>query len=286
LSDSQRDLFQTDAAINPGNSGGPLVNLRGEIIGINVAIFSPDKENPGFQGVGFSIPSNDAKASLEQILERGRPVRGFLGVRMRSLEPPIRKVLRYEGDDGALVIGVEPGSPAEEAGIQAGDVIMSYGGRRVRNYTHLLAIVQASRVGEAVELKVWRDGGMLEIKVVIGESVPANFDQDADSAPSTLDAKQVERVLYAMGIEVRALSIPERMRGYSGVLVTSLQPTGLAAELLQRGDLVVALNGRRISTARDFFLRLVDSALKGQTHLVVVRAGSQIEVTLPMVPPQ
>ena len=112
LSDNQRDLFQTDAAINPGNSGGPLVNLRGEIIGINVAIFSPDKQNPGFQGVGFSIPSNDVKDALLQILERGRPIRGFLGInQVRDVDPTVRAVLGYEGDGGAAVLGVLPGSP-------------------------------------------------------------------------------------------------------------------------------------------------------------------------------
>ncbi|MCX6867330.1 MAG: trypsin-like peptidase domain-containing protein [Verrucomicrobia bacterium] len=112
ISDNQRDLLQTDAAINPGNSGGPLVNLRGEIIGINVAIFSPDKQNPGFQGVGFSIPTNDVKDALFQILERGRPVRGFLGVQMRDMEPAVRSALGYDGADGAAVLGISPGTGA------------------------------------------------------------------------------------------------------------------------------------------------------------------------------
>ena len=130
LSDNQRDLFQTDAAINPGNSGGPLVNLRGEIIGINVAIFSPDKENPGFQGVGFSIPANDVKDALYQILERGRPIRGFLGVQMRDLDPSVRAALQYEGENGSAILGISPGSPAQAAGLQAWDVVVSFNGDR------------------------------------------------------------------------------------------------------------------------------------------------------------
>ncbi len=130
LSDNQRDLFQTDAAINPGNSGGPLVNLLGEIIGINVAIFSPDRDNPGFQGVGFSIPSNDVRDALTQILERGRPVRGFLGVQMHDLNALVLEQLGLPpSQTGAIVLGVSPGSPAETFGIQQFDIITSFAGK-------------------------------------------------------------------------------------------------------------------------------------------------------------
>jgi S1-C subfamily serine protease len=110
ISDQQRDLFQTDAAINPGNSGGPLVNLQGEIVGINVAIYSPDKMNPGFQGVGFSIPSNDVRESLKQILEKGRPVHGFLGVRLYPIDERIRQTIGFEQTNGSLVDEPAPAS--------------------------------------------------------------------------------------------------------------------------------------------------------------------------------
>ena len=170
LADNQRDLFQTDAAINPGNSGGPLVNLRGEIIGINVAIFSPDKENPGFQGVGFSLPGNDVKDALFQILERGRPIRGFLGVQMRDIDPVVRATLDYTGNQGAAVLGVAPGSPAQTAGLQPWDIIRSLNGETIRSATQLLARIQTTRVGDAVTLGVWRQGNLLEIKATIAES--------------------------------------------------------------------------------------------------------------------
>lgn len=171
VSDSQRDLFQTDAAINPGNSGGPLVNLRGEIIGINAAIFSPDKENPGFQGVGFSIPSNDVKDALFQILERGRPIRGFLGVQMRDLDPAVRSVLGYDGEDGSAVLGISPGSPAQAAGLQPWDVVRTINGTSIRSATQLFAVVQTTHIGETVTLGVWRKGRKLELKATIAESV-------------------------------------------------------------------------------------------------------------------
>ncbi|RYD35095.1 MAG: trypsin-like serine protease, partial [Verrucomicrobiaceae bacterium] len=139
LSDTQRDLFQTDAAINPGNSGGPLVNVRGEIIGINVAIFSPDKENPGFQGVGFSIPSNDVNDALVQILQRGRPIRGFLGVEMRDMDRTVRSALGYQLQEGAAVVRVAPGSPAEAAGLQPWDVVRQVDGQKIYDFTKLFS---------------------------------------------------------------------------------------------------------------------------------------------------
>jgi len=170
ISDNQRDLFQTDAAINPGNSGGPLVNLRGEIIGINVAIFSPDRQNPGFQGVGFSIPSNDVRDALEQILERGRPIRGFLGVQMRDLDMMLRSQLDYGGESGTLVTAVVPGSPAEMAGLRQWDVIISLNGKGVQSSNQLLNLIQASRVGETAVIEVWRGGSIVKLQAKIGES--------------------------------------------------------------------------------------------------------------------
>jgi S1-C subfamily serine protease len=159
LSDNQRDLFQTDAAINPGNSGGPLVNLRGEIIGINVAIFTPDRDNPGFQGVGFSIPANDVRDTLFQILERGRPIRGYLGVQVQDLVPA-----------GVAVFGVAPGSPAQKAGLMSGDLVLSFGQVMIRSATQLVDLVQKTPVGEAVELQILRDRQTLSLTAVIGES--------------------------------------------------------------------------------------------------------------------
>ena len=278
LSDNQRDLFQTDAAINPGNSGGPLVNLRGEIIGINVAIFSPDKENPGFQGVGFSIPSNDAMDSLEQILMRGKPVRGFLGVRMRDLDPFSRRMLKYSGDDGAVVMGVAPDSPAERAGLQPRDILISYNDEPIQSYAQLFARVQATRVGEAVDIQIWRQGQVLQVAAVIAESTPATT-----LAASETGAEELERVLKKIGLEVRGLSVPERMRGYRGVVVTSTRPEGLAEGRLQAGDLIYSINETRFSTAVDFFMKLGASAPKQETQLNVLRGDQMVQVMLPKV---
>jgi Do/DeqQ family serine protease len=285
LSDNQRDLFQTDAAINPGNSGGPLVNLRGEIIGINVAIFSPDRENPGFQGVGFSIPANDVKDALFQILERGRPIRGFLGVQMRDLDPAVRAALQYDGEDGSAVLGVSPGSPAQAAGLQPWDVVISFNGEKIRSASQLFTLVQGTRIGNEVTLGVWRKGQVLELKTVITESGTAG----ATAPPPAAGAEQgrtrdPEEVLQALGIEVRDLSVPERMRGFRGVVVTRIGTGRLATGLVQPGDLIIAVNNSRVSGASEFFLHLAASVAVQDTTLHLFREGKSARVTLPALP--
>jgi serine protease Do len=282
LSDNQRDLFQTDAAINPGNSGGPLVNLRGEIIGINVAIFSQDKQNPGFQGVGFSIPSNDVKDVLFQILERGRPTRGFLGVQMRDLDTTVRSALSYSGKDGAAVLGISPGSPAQAAGLQPWDVIRSLNDERIHSSTQLFSKIQRTRVGDAITLDVWRKGTSLQLKATIADSeASATVQAPTDPAAGQGGVRDPEEVLKLVGIEVRDLSVPERLHGYRGVVVTDIVETGIAAGVVMAGDLIIAVNQSRISGANDFFLRLAASVSAGDTSLYLIREAQTLRVNLP-----
>jgi serine protease Do len=287
ISDNQRDLFQTDAAINPGNSGGPLVNLRGEIIGINVAIFSQDKQNPGFQGVGFSIPSNDVKEALLQILKRGRPIRGFLGVQMRDIDPAVRNALGYEENDGAAVLGVSPGSPAQAAGLQSWDVIRSVNGQSIHTSSQLFALVQRTRVGDVITLDVWRKGQAMQLQATITESgvstTPAQKTPPA-AAPGRIADPDV--ILQSLGIQVRDLSVAERMRGYRGVVVISLTENALAGELVKPGDLIIAVNNIKIASATEFYLNLAASAAVQDTTLSLYREGKAQRVNLPALPRQ
>lgn len=285
LSDNQRDLFQTDAAINPGNSGGPLVNLHGEIIGINVAIFSRDKENPAFQGVGFSIPSNDVKDALFQILERGKPVRGFLGVQMRDLDPAVRSAIQYQGEDGSAVLGVSPGSPAQAAGLQHWDVIRAVKGEKIHTATQLFAVVQRSKVGEVIELDVWRKGNTMTLKATIVDSSTTADNTQPSVDPSTQGrTHDPDEVLQTLGIDVRDLSVPERLRGFRGVIVTGVAENGLAADQIHPGDLIFAVNNTRIGGAGEFFLHLAASAAVQDTSLHLVRDGQVVRVNVPAVP--
>jgi Do/DeqQ family serine protease len=287
LSDNQRDLFQTDAAINPGNSGGPLVNLRGEIIGINVAIFSPDKQNPGFQGVGFSIPSNDVRDALSQILERGRPIRGFLGVQMRDLDPTVRAALGYHEPEGAAVFGVSPDSPAQLAGLQPWDVVRAVDDEKIATSAQLFSLVQRTKVGDVITLDVWRKGEPLKLKATITESGSGAASPQTPGNPQGQGrTHDPEQILQAIGIQVRDLAVPERMRGLRGVVVTAVSESGLAATQVKPGDLVIAVNNSRISGASEFFLHLAASAAVQNTGLHLVREGKILTLSLPAIPRQ
>lgn len=266
LSDTQRDLFQTDAAINPGNSGGPLVNLQGEIIGINSAIYTPDRANPGFQGVGFSIPANDVKDTLFSILERGRPIRGYLGVRMF---------------DRGVVVGVGAGSPAELAGLQVNDVILSYDDQAIHDTTQLINLVQRTKIGRKVPIRVWRNGSELTMEATITESQTA-----VAEVPLMLQGKtrDMQETLRAIGLQVAELSTQERIRGFSGVLAVAVSPGGLAANRVLPGDLILGVNETRVSNATEFYQYLSASAAVQSTSLYLLRQGTELKVNLPVLP--
>jgi serine protease Do len=278
LSDNQRDLFQTDAAINPGNSGGPLVNLTGEIIGINAAIFSVNRDNPSFQGVGFSIPSNDVREALEQIVKRGRPIRGYLGVQMRDLDSAVRLELGYAESMGSAVLDTTPGAPAALAGLRQGDVVISYNGETVKDTAHLISLVQRSGIGKKVKMGVWRKGEVMALVATITEATTAPVYSEI-----TVDQKTKDNIgiLRRVGVEVRDLTDAERALGNTGVLVTGVLSTGSAAGILQPGDLIVGLNDYRISGSNEFYLHLVASAAVQSTGLSILRSGKPFRAKLP-----
>ena len=277
LSDNQRDLFQTDAAINPGNSGGPLVNVNGEIIGINVAIYSRDRNNPSFQGVGFSIPSNEVREALEQIIQRGRPIRGYLGVQMSDLNPAVRQKLGYVRNDGSVVLNTTPGAPAEVAGLKSSDVVVSYDGEPVKDTTHLISLVQSSIIGKKVKLDVWRKDRLVTLEATITEAIsPPVYEISMDQK-----AKDNIEILRGIGVEVRDLTDTERALNGTGVLVTRILVTSKANGILEPGDLIVSLNNSRISSSNEFYYHLVVSAAMRSTSLGIVRAGISLHINLP-----
>ncbi|MCW1921961.1 trypsin-like peptidase domain-containing protein [Luteolibacter arcticus] len=266
LSDTQRDLFQTDAAINPGNSGGPLVNLQGEIIGINSAIFTPDRDKPGFQGVGFSIPSNDVKDTLHSILERGRPVRGYLGVRML---------------EGGVVVAVGPESPAEKAGLKENDVILAFDGKQIRDTTQLINLVQRTRVGQKVPLRIWRSGSELTLEATITESQTETVEMPSITQGKIRDPGEI---LAAIGLDVRDLTPQERLRGFSGVVAARIRPEGLAGNRIRSGDLIFGVNESRISNSMEFYQFLAASVAVQATTVHLFRSGQHMTANLPVLP--
>jgi serine protease Do len=278
LSDNQRDLFQTDAAINPGDSGGPLVNLTGEVIGINVAIFSVDKTNPSFQGVSFSIPSNEVKEAIEQIIKHGKPIRGFLGVRMRDLDQMVRHELGYQDEIGSAVYVITPGSPAELAGLLPGDIILKYNNEKIINKQQLISLVQRSNIDEVVKLQIWRKGKISNLEATIRESVP--IQSNASSSQSNNEDINLG-ILNTIGINVRNLSGIEARRGFGGVVTTTITPNTLASGLIQPNDLIIELNNSQISNTDEFYLQLATSVPKQETIIHLIRAGQPLRVNLP-----
>lgn len=278
-SDNQPKFFQTDAAINPGNSGGPLVNLTGEIIGINAAIFSVDKENPSFQGVGFSIPSNDVKDALEKIIKGGRSVRGYLGVRMSDLDSAVRAELGYEGAEGSAVFVVEPGSPAELAGLKVKDIVLKYNGTTILSTEQLISLVQHTEIGSTVIMEIWREGEVKELECTIVEAKPPA--QSEESSPFSEDERNDSEILDAVGLKVRSLTKAETVQGFQGVFVVETLPTGVAQNVLFPGDLIIALNNLPISDSKEFYLHLSASAAVQATSFHLIRNGRPIRVSIP-----
>ena len=282
LSDTQRDLIQTDAAINPGNSGGRLVNLRGEIIGINPAIYRPDERvNSGFQGVGFSIPSNDVKEALFAILERGRQIRGYLGVQMDP-NPHAKKALGYQGP-GVVIGSVRADSPAELAGLQAKDVIVRYDGETAESLTALLNLVQRSRVGQEVPIQIWRDEKLLEVKAKIVERQP-DLGVRLDPPKSQGRTPDQEEALQAVGLKVRDLSPLELNSGLSGVVVVEVTEGGMAEQKLAVDDLIEMVNWVPVQNSEDFKSHLAASVAAQSTTLQVIRSRKRGRVTLGPLP--
>ena len=223
------------------------------------------------------------KDSLFQILERGRPIRGFLGItQVRDVDATVRTVLNYDGEGGAAVLGVLPGSPAQTAGLQYGDIVRSLDDEKIKSSSQLIALVQRAKVGQLIVIDVWRKGQSLQLNATIAESgvaKPLVPPPDADASQGR--TRNPDEVLQALGIQVRDLSVQERQRGFRGVLVTGLTSNGLAAEQLKAGDLILAVNNSPLNNASEFSLYLSASAAVQDTTLQLVRSGQVLRVNLP-----
>jgi serine protease Do len=255
-SDFFGELLQTDAAINPGNSGGPLINLRGEVIGINTAIAST---TGGSQGVGFAIPSNTVRTALESLLKQGRIIRGYLGIQTRGLQPGESGT----DTDGVTVADVLAGSPAAQAGVQPGDVIHKFDGHDVKNFPTLRTLVAQTQLNKQVELEILRDGKPLKVKAQIKEqpidnqtlgAVPRQNQPQPQSPQQPNDQETVDSPLASIHVDeltsekARQLDLPPNARG---VLVTDVDPDSGVAEL-QKGDVIEEINQQPVASVSDY----------------------------------
>lgn len=246
------DFIQTDAAINPGNSGGALVDIRGRLVGINTAILS---RSGGFQGIGFAIPSNLARNVMEQLVANGEVVRGYLGVNIQDLTPDLARGFGLEERGGALVADVVRDSPAEESGLQSGDVITSLDGKTVADARRLKLAVGSLRPGTEVPATVIRDGETRELELKIG-AVPgdrrlAGGGRDLRRGPAARDEGTLEGVAVS-DLDTRArreFEIPARL---NGALVTAVEPDSAAARAgIRPGDVITEINREPVRSASD-----------------------------------
>lgn len=234
------DFIQTDAAINPGNSGGPLVNVRGELVGINTAIFST---TGGYQGIGFAIPSNMAKTVMDSLIKHKKVIRGWLGVTVQDLDTEMAKMAKLKELKGAVVTDVVEGSPAEKAGLMRKDIIISFDGKEVEDSAHLRNMVVNTSPGKTVTLEIIRNGKYYTVTVTIGE------------LPATQQLSQAESVLAGIYVDEltdklrNQLNIPKKIKG---VVITSLEPGSPAEGLLQKGDVIIEINNEKINNVKDF----------------------------------
>jgi len=259
------DFIQTDAPINPGNSGGALINLYGEVVGINTAIVAP---SGAFAGIGFAIPINMAKKVMHDLLTKGKVVRGYLGVFIQPVDDDLAKALHLKEAKGALVVQVEKGSPADKAGIKTSDVIIKFNGVDVRNPDHLKMLVADTRPGVKVEVVVNRGGKEKTLKVVLAER---------KGGKTTTPPAVAENLAGKLGMKVSDLT-PDLARQYGyenvkGVLITDVDPTSEAGHKgLHEGDLIKEVNRKKVTSVAEFS-KILEKVKPGDVILLLVQRG-------------
>jgi serine protease Do len=258
-------FIQTDVAVNPGNSGGPLLNTRGEVVGINSQIYS---RTGGYMGVSFAIPIAVAMDIAQQLRTEGHVTRGRLGVGIQEVSTQLAQSFKLNEPRGALVTAVEPGSPAEKAGLASGDVILRFGGKDVVEAADLARLVAQTRPGTTLDADVWRSGQSRALKVTVG-AAPAQRVAKSDTSPGVPGQQSSGRLGLAV-IELppagrRALGVDY------GLVVQGVQGPNTDAPL-QRGDVIVAVNNQRFKSLEEFN-RHVAQASPGQAVALLVRRG-------------
>jgi serine protease Do len=265
------DFIQTDASINPGNSGGPLFNMNGEVVGINTAIVASG------QGIGFAIPINVAKELLVPLREKGRVVRGWLGVQVQGITPELAKSFGLERERGALVADVMADTPAEKAGIERGDIIVEFNGRKIEEMNDLPRVVASTPPNADVPVKILRKGQEKVMQVKVAEL--KDKEERVASSGGTLEE--------SLGLTVQELT-PEiarslRVNESKGLVVTNVEEGSPADEVgLRRGDVIVEINQKKVDNLRDYRAALGRVGSADSLLLLVRRGGNVLYVALKM----
>lgn len=262
------NFIQTDASINPGNSGGPLINMRGEVVGITTAIFS---QSGGNIGIGFAIPSNSVKELLPQLKDKGKVVRGYLGTTVQKITPDIADSLGLKQQRGALVADVMRGSPAERAGIKTGDIIVEFNSKEIKDSSDLPALVARVAPGTTVSLKVLRDGKEVSLPIAVGEMKDSEVAATVQEGGLGLAVQPVTPdVAQSLGLDR-----PE------GVVITEVKPGSSADEAgLRSGDLITQINRRPVKNLADYNREMTRSEKNSSVLLLVKRGDASVFLAL------
>lgn len=270
-------LIQTDVAVNPGNSGGPLINMRGEVIGINSQIYS---RSGGYMGISFAIPIDEAMRVVEQLRTSGKVTRGRIGVQIDQVSKEVAESIGLAKSQGALVTRVEAGGPAEKAGLQDGDVILKFNGVAVEKSSDLPRMVGGTKPGSKAVISIWRKGAARELSVTVAEI-------EADKTAQKSDKKgKKELTSNALGIYVSDLSDAQRkeMPGGVGVVIDSVE--GPAAQVgLRPGDIILTMNNADVKDAKQFTSMLSKVDPKKAVVLLVRRGDTSQFVPIRPVAP-
>jgi serine protease Do len=257
-------FIQTDVAVNPGNSGGPLINLKGEVVGINSLIYS---RTGGYMGVSFAIPIEVALDVAKQLQQSGKVIRGRMGVGVQPLTKELAQSFKLDSATGAVVTTVEPGSPAEKAGLKPGDVILAYNGKKIEDPNELPRLVAATKPGDKAEVELWRNGKHERTTVTVGEFPSDIKSADARQGPAAESSSE-------LGLAVRDLA-PEERKALGvdyGLVVEDVAGGPAARSPIQPGDVILAVNQDRFRSL-DEFKKLIAQRKKGESVALLVRRG-------------
>jgi serine protease Do len=271
------DFIQTDAAINPGNSGGPLVNISGELIGINTAIFS---RTGGYQGIGFAVPSNMVRSVMDQLIQKGKVTRGWIGVTIQELTPELAQQFGLKRSKGALVSDVVKDGPAAKAGIKRGDIITEFNGKDVKDVSGLRNLVSQSKAGSSIALKLLRAGKELTITVTILE-LPREV---AEVAPEAVPEEAETKMLTGLVVMDLSREIIRQLgfnKEEKGVVVVKVEPGSPADEAeIKKGDIIKEINRREIENLATYNSVLKSLNEQESLLLFINRSGKRFYVIL------
>ena len=253
------DFIQTDASINQGNSGGPLFNLEGKVIGINTAIIAPGQS--GSIGIGFAIPANAASNIINQLIKFGETKRGWLGVRIQEVTKEIADVEKLKKPQGALVASVGENSPADKAGIKAGDIILNFDGKKIDTMRTLPKVVASTEVGKSVELKIWRNKKLISKRLVLGrlESSEEFKDKKTKTVKKVVDIDKLK--IAVRDINSEDITSRNLNKKTSGVVITEISSRSPLINLLSVNDIIIEVQKSPIKSTSDL-KKSVDSFFK------------------------